>query len=358
MRPILLALATLALAAQDERAFLDSMARLEKQDPAGKKDLETGSPLRAAALAMDPAREPEKARYAAASWLWATSLIRGLDHPVDGTYLKAARGQAELQKAWTLLETVGGDLTRPRNAMRLEIAWRLLDPDRMKQAYATVAAQPTLNPRELIHCFFVAAHLGEWEAMKRHAQAIVAQGGKLENLHANAEDTPAMFDYESLLKAVEAGRPDRDTGSLAARSFQISKARVKIRRISGHDKTLLKESESWPRDWVTKPDPTAPLLQVGAAAHWVEGPGLPPVSGFMQKDRIYLVGYKIAQGDAPEAGRQDQAWDMRPDSGASGRWHGLNTLTIWRAGVDPKAGPALQVTFDAEWDLRPLETLP
>lgn len=358
MRPILLALATLALAAQDERAFLDSMARLEKQDPAGKKDLEKDSPLRAAALAMDPAKEPEKARYAAASWLWATSLIRGLDHPVDGTYLKAARGQVELQKAWTLLETVGGDLTRPRNAMRLEIAWRLLDPDRMKQAYATVAAQPALNPRELIHCFFVAAHLGEWEAMKRHAQAIVAQGGKLENLHANAEDTPAMFDYESLLKAVEAGRPDRDSGPLAARSFQISRTRVKIRHISGHDKTLLKESESWPRDWVTKPAPTAPLLQVGAGAHWAEGPGLPPMSGFMQKDRIYLVGYKIAQGDAPEAGRQDQAWDMRPDTGASGRWHGLNTLMIWRAGVDPKAGPALQVTFDAEWDLRPLETLP
>ena len=75
MRPILLALATLALAAQDERAFLESMARLEKQDPAGKKDLEAGSPLRAAALAMNPAKEPEKARYAAASWLWATSPV-------------------------------------------------------------------------------------------------------------------------------------------------------------------------------------------------------------------------------------------------------------------------------------------
>jgi hypothetical protein len=358
MRPILLALATLALAAQDERAFLESMARLEKQDPAGKKDLEAGSPLRAAALAMDPAKEPEKARYAAASWLWATSLIRGLNHGVDGTYLKAARGQADLQKAWALLETVGGDLARPRNAMRLEVAWRLLDPDRMKAAYAAVAAQPALNPRELIHCFFVAAHLGEWDAMRRHAQAILAQGGKLESLHASAEEAPAMFDYESLLKAVETGRPERVTEPLAARSFRITKTRVKIRRVSGHDKTLLKESETWPRDWVAKPDPAAPLLQVGTAAHWVEGPALPPVSGFMQKDRLYLVGYKIAQGDAPESGRQDQAWDMRPESGAPDRWRGLNTLTIWRAGTDPKAGPALQVTFDAEWDLRPLETLP
>lgn len=358
MRAALLVLATLTLAAQDERAFLDSMARLEKQDPAGKKDLDVSSPLRAAALAMDPAKEPEKARYAAASWLWATSLIRGLDHGVDGTYLKAARGQIELQKAWALLETVGGDLARPRNAMRLEVAWRLLDPDRMKAAYAAVATQPALNPRELIHCFFVATHLGEWEAMKRHAQAIVAQGGRLENLHASAEDTPAMFDYESVLKAVEAGRPDRITEALGARSFRITKARVKIRHISGHDKTLLKESESWPRDWVTKPDATAPLLQVGAAAHWVEGPGLPPVSGFIQKDRIYLVGYKLAQGDTPDAGRQDQVWDMRPAGDAPGHWRGLNTLTIWRAGVDPKAGPALQVTFDAEWDLRPLETLP
>lgn len=358
MRAAILALATLTLAAQDERAYLDSMARLEKQDPAGKKDLEDGSPLRAAALAMDPAKEPEKARYAAASWLWATSLIRGLNHGVDGTYIHAARGQVDLQKAWALLETVGGELTRPRNAMRLEIAWRLLDPDRMKQAYAAVSAQPALNPRELIHCFFVTAHLGEWEAMKRHAQAIVAQGGMLEGLHESAERAPAMFDYESLLKAVETGHPERAQEARTVQSFRITKERVKIRHISGHDKTLLKESESWPKDWVAKPDPKTPLLQVGAAAHWVEGANLPPMSGFIQKDRLYLVGYRVDLSDSPESGRQDQVWDMRPEAGTPGRWKGLNTITFLRAGMDPKAGPALQVTFEAEWDMRPLETLP
>ena len=56
---------------------MDSMNRLERQDPASKKDLEDASPLRAAALAMDPVKTNEKDRYAAATWLWATNLIGG-----------------------------------------------------------------------------------------------------------------------------------------------------------------------------------------------------------------------------------------------------------------------------------------
>jgi len=353
MRAALLALATLALAAQDERAFLDSMGRLERQDPAGKKDLEDGSPLRAAALAMDPAKATEKARYAAASWLWATNLIRGLHPGKDQTYLQAARGQADLLKAWALLETVGGDLARPRDGMRLEIAWRLLDVDRMRTAYAAVSARSDLSVRELVHCFFVSAHLGLWDAMKRHAQALVAQGGQLDGLHAAAEGTPGMADYQSLLKAVETAHPDPHPGPLAIRSYRITKQRAKVRRVTGSDKALLRESESWPRDWVPKPDATAELLQLGAVAHWAEGGGQPPISGFVEPARLYLVGYRAGQGESGDAGRQEQVWDLRPEAQTPGRWRGTHTLTAWRTGADPKSAPALQVIFDVEWDLRP-----
>jgi len=358
MRAALLVLATLTLAAQDERAFLESMARLERQDPGGKKDLEDGSPLRAAALSMDPAKATEKARYAAASWLWATNMIRGFHYGKDQTYLQAARGQADLLKAWSLLETVGGDLARSRDGLRLEIAWRLVDLGRMRTAYAAVSARPAPSVRELVHCFFVSAHLGEWTAMKQHAQALAAQGGKLEGLHAAAESTLTMFDYESLLKAVETGHPAPATGPLAARSYRVTKQRVKIRRVSGGDKALLKESESWPKDWVAKPDATAGLLQVGAAAHWVEGTAQPPVSGFLDATRLFLVGYRETSGEPGDSGRQEQVWDLHPDAQVPGRWRGTNTLTVRRAGTDPKAGPALQVTFDVEWDLRPAEAYP
>lgn len=358
MRTALLVLASLALAAQDERAFLDSMARLEKQDPAGKKDLEDGSALRAAALAMDPAKSTEKARYAAASWLWATNLIRGPRAGKDQTYLQAARGQADLLKAWALLETVGGDLARPRDGMRLEIAWRLLDVDRMRTAYAAVAARPGLSVRELVHAFFVTAHLGEWDAMRRHAQALVAQGGQLEGLHASAEATPAMVDYESLLKAVETGRPGREAGPLPVRGYRITKLRAKVRRVTGGDRALLKESESWPRDWVPKPDATAELLQLGAVGHWAEGGGQPPVSGFFEPSRLYLAGYRVAQGESGDGGRQEQVWDLRPEGQTPGRWRGTHTLTAWKGGADPKSTPALQVTFDVEWDLVPVDPPP
>jgi hypothetical protein len=353
MRAVLLAFATLALAAQDERAFLDSMGRLERQDPAGKKDLEDGSPLRAAALAMDPAKATEKARYAAASWLWATNLIRGLHPGKNQTYLQAAQGQADLLKAWALLETVGGDLARPRDGMRLEIAWHLMDLDRMRTAYAAVSARPNLSVRELVHCFFVSAHLGLWDAMKQHAQALVTQGGQLDGLHAAAEGLATMPDYQSLLKAVETAHPAHDPGPLAVRSYRIAKQQVKVRRVTGSDKTLLKESESWPRDWVPKPDATAELLQLGAVAHWAEGGGQSPVSGFLEPARLHLVGYRAAGGAGGEAGRQEQVWDLRPEGQAPGRWRGTHTLTVWRAGADPKSAPALQVTFDVAWDLRP-----
>ena len=356
MRAALLVFATLALTAQDERAFMDSMNRLERQDPAGKQDLEDASPLRAAALAMDPVKANEKDRYAAATWLWATNLIRGFQHGKDQTYLQAARGQADLLKAWSLLETVGGDLARSRDDMRLEIAWHLVDLDRMRTAYPAVAAQPNLNVRELVHCFFVSAHLGEWTAMRKYAQALTAQGGKLENLHAAAENTLTMFDYESLLKAVELGHPDPTVGPLIVRSYRITKQRVKIKSISGGDRTLLKESESWPKGWVTKPDATTGLLQVGAAAHWVEGTAQPPVSGFLDASRLYLVGYRETRGEPSDSGRQEQTWDMRLDPKTPDRWHGTNTLTAWRSGAEPKAGPALHVTFDVEWDMRPTET--
>ncbi|GLH67615.1 hypothetical protein [Geothrix edaphica] len=358
MRAVLLVLATLTLAAQDERAFLESMARLERQDPAGKKDLEDGSPLRAGALAMDPAKANEKDRYAAATWLWATNLIRGFHHGKDQTYLQAARGQADLLKAWSLLEGVGGELARSRDGLRLELAWRLLDLGRMRTAYAAVSGRSDLNVRELVHCFFVSAHLGDLAAMKKHAQALTAQGGKLEGLHGAAEATLTMFDYESLLKAVDAGRPGPAAGPLAVRSHRVFRQRVKIQRISGGDKALLKESESWPRDWVAKPDATTGLLQVGAAAHWVEGSAQPPVSGFLDATRLYLVGYREVQGEGGDSGRQDQVWDLHPDPGTPGRWRGTNTLTVWRAGGNPKAGPALQVQFEVEWDMRATETYP
>ena len=149
--------------------------------------------------------------------------------------------------------------------------------------------------------------------MKKYAQALKAQGGKLEGLHAAAETTLTMFDYESLLKAVELGHPDPTAGPLAVRSYRVAKQRVKIRSISGGDKALLKESESWPKDWVAKPDATTGLLQVGAAAHWVEGTAQPPVSGFLDASRLYLVGYRETRGEPSDSGRQEQTWDMRPD---------------------------------------------
>jgi hypothetical protein len=242
--------------------------------------------------------------------------------------------------------------------VRLELAWRLMDLGKMRAAYAAVSTQPSLNIRELSHCFFVSAHLGDWAAMKRHAASLVGQGGQLGGLHAAAENTLTMFDYESLLKAVETGHPDPPAGPLTARSFRISKQRIKVSSVSGSHKAFLKTAESWPKGWTDKAESTVALLQVGAAAHWVEGAAQPPVSGFLDATRLYLVGYRISQGAGGDSGRQEQVWDLRPDPQHPHRWRGTHTLTARVAGADPKAGPAFRATFEVQWDMRPVEDHP
>ena len=358
MRPTLFAFATLSLCAQDERTFVESLARLERQDPAGAKDLAAGSPVRTAAMALEPARATERVRFAAASWLWAANLIQGFSHGKEQTYLQAARGQADLLKAWSLLETVDGDLARARDGLRLELAWRLLDLHRLRAAYGSLSARPALSVRELAHCFFASAHLGDWPGLKAHARALQAQGGRLEGLHAAAEGTLTMFDYASLLKAVDMGDPAPAPAPLSVRSHRISKWRVRVGAVSGNDEALLKASRDWPKGWVDRPEATTQLLQVGAAAHWVEGSGQPPVSGFLEAARLYLVGYRDSSGAKGEAGRQEQVWDLRPDPQQPGRWRGTHTVTARVAGADPAKGPALQATFEVEWDMRTVEDYP
>lgn len=358
MRPALVVLAALPLLAQDERAFVESLARLERQDPTGAKDLETASPLRAAALSLDPARASDKARFAAASWLWATSLIRGVTPAKAQTYLQAARNQPDLLKAWSLLETVAEDQARARDGLRLEIAWRLLDTGRMREAYASVARAPSPTVRELAHRLFVSAHLGEWPGLQRHAAELQAQGGMLEGLHAAAEQNPRMFDYASLLKAVDLGHPDPPAGPLPLRSHWISKWRLRLKDVSGSQKDLTRAAESWPKGWVDRPETTQTLLQVGAAIHWAEGPDQPPLSGFLEPGHLCLVGYRDAPGRSGEAGRQEQVWDLRSDAAHPGRWRGTHTLTSRVAGADPSKGPALRAVFEVEWEMRVAEEVP
>lgn len=348
----------LALKAQDPGLFVEAVMRLQRGDPASANDLLAGSPIRTAAMALDPVRSPEQSRFAAASWLWLANMKQGFHFGEDKSYLQAARNQADLVKAWTLLDSIGPDLRRSSDEIRLEIAWRLLDLARMRQAYASVSARHPLNLRELVHCLLVAAHLGEWEAAQHDTDQLRQQGTGLDGFHRMAEQNLTSFDYQSLLEAIHLGHPGPITHPLAVRSWRISHWRTRVKSLASTDKSMAQTLSSAPRSWIDKPPPRVELLQVGAAAHWIESSMQPPVSGFMGEGRLFLVGYRDVPGPPGEAGRQDQVWDLHQDPQHPAHWTGTNTLTGRLSGTAPTSVPAFQMVLEVEWDMNAAEDYP
>lgn len=346
----------LTLAAQDPSLLQASLRRLQAGDASAQKDLDAGSPVRAVAMATGPAAD-ENTRFEAASWLWQANLLGGFSYGSDQSYLQASRHQPDLLKAWALLETLGTAKARERDALLLEVGWRLLDLDRMRLAYHRVATRSPLNLRELTHCFMVSLHLGDWGAAKTFGQELESRGANLGGFHLAAEHNLTTFDYESLLSSVRGQTPPAPANPLAVASWGITKWRVRVKEVGGSHRDLVRAASGWPRTWAEKPDAMTLLLQVGAAAHWVEGAAQPPVSGFLSPDRLHMVGYRDTKG-GQDAGTQMQVWDMRRDPTQPQRWKGLNTLIARLASAPDNKPPALIVTFETEWDMQPVERFP
>jgi len=345
--------AALGASAQEVSPILASLRRLLAGDTSARKDLEAGSPIRAAAMATGSTAD-ETTRFEAASWLWQANLMGGFSYGSDRSYLQASRLQPDLLKAWNLLETLGSAKARERDALLLELGWRLLDLDRMRLAYERVSTRSPLDVRELTHCFMVSAHLGDWSATKVFGRELESRGAILAGFHRAAEQNLTTFDYESLLSAIQSQGPPTPAKPLAVASWGITKWRVRVKEVGGSHRDLVRMASGWPRTWTDKPDAMTHLLQVGAAAHWVESAAQPPVSGFLSSDRLYMVGYRETRG-GPEAGTQMQVWDMRSDPVQPRRWKGLNTLIARLAGAPDNKPPALIITFETEWDMQAIE---
>jgi hypothetical protein len=299
----------------------------------------------------------EAARFEAASWLWLANLQGGFSYGSDSSYLKASRQQPDLLKAWNLLESLGAARARERDALLLELGWRLLDLDRMRLAYDRVSTQSPLSIRELTHCFMVSTHLGNWGAAKTFGLELESRGANLAGFHQAAEHKLTTFDYESLLSVIKRQAPVTPAIPLVVASWGITRWRVRVKEVGGSHRDLVRMADGWPKTWTDKPDAATLLLQVGAAAHWVEGAAQPPVSGFLSSDRLYLAGYRKTR-DGQDSGTQMQTWDMRPDPAQPHRWKGLNTLIARLASAPDNKPPALIVTFETEWVMQPVERYP
>lgn len=278
------------------------------------------------------------------------------------TYLHAVQQQPGLLKAWELLtgEDWPEELTRRRNEIRLELAWRLMDSSKMLMALKGLQGQHHLDIREAVHGFFLSAHTGQWQQMEALGKALTSASGSLDGFHRAALDDLSIPDYESILQIVQLQKSQLPASwTLVDHQWRITNLQVKLIRTEYFDSRFKGVSAQMKADylkmagkdgWIKRENPPTDLLQVGAVAHWSEGFGQPPVSGFIWKDRILMRGF--VSYDAPgDSGMQLQTFDMHPSQEAPNHWMGIN---ITEAQIpDGKGGlkPGLQSEWGYAWDM-------
>jgi hypothetical protein len=345
-------------AQSDDTRFAESLQRISQAGKTAKPDpdLADGSELLQQAMGLDAASASPATRQSAAQWLMLRSQKRSLRPSKNQTFLQAANAQADLLRAWQLLAApLAPGQARLRAQLRLSLALDLRDPGKMQSAYPELANLPELNQDELALCLMAAAHLGQWADVNRHASAFVTKGGELKTFHERADRDLTIFDYESLLAVVQAAQP-----ALAAQparsgvlpgvaSYDMYQRRARVISISGSNTNLVRQLQKIsPADWVEKPLTQFALMQVGAAAHWVESVTHPPVSGLLGPDRLLLKGYRIAPNS-----NQSQSWDMKLQPGKAGHWTGNNRVIFYKKNGGANAPAEAEMVFEEEWDMLP-----
>lgn len=344
----------------EAKLFIDGLQRINSQDKTVSADFDAKGPLFTKAMTLDPNVVPPITRLSAANWLLQRNKMMGISYSGKTSYLQAARGQKDLLQAWRLLEpSVTADDERQQTELQLEIAWRLVDPEKMMPAYNQVSSRSKLDPRELTHCFMVSAQLGKWDAFKGFAEELKKRGANLQGFHNASLNNLSTLDYESLLQAVESGKPGSEITPMVVQSFRIKNWRCHVNSVSGSNQALVgpitEQMKNAPKDWFAHAESKVLLVQVGASAHWLESAAQPPVSGFIERDRMFLTGYRDTKDQTGKPARQIDLWEMKADPTRPGYWRGTNKLVVPSSDIFVDSNPALQVVMDHEWEMVPQE---
>jgi hypothetical protein len=215
------------------------------------------------------------------------------------------------------------------------------------------------DPREAVHGFFIAAHLGQWKVVQSIGQVLSAKSGGLDGFHRAALDNLATFDYASIFELTRVEQPWTTQWTLADRSFRINHLRLRIQKAESHSKVgaTFIEGFSDPKravtkdadGWIPKEDPVVSLLQIGASAHWIEDVGQPPVSGFMDSSRLLLRG-EVKNDKA----KLIQVFDMHPiHEGSGSKWAGTCRMDLLVVADGLGSTPSATVFFEYQWEMSP-----
>lgn len=367
MKLFISALLSFSLVAQsspdaDSQLYIDAIQRISNHKEDIKNDFDVKGSLFKRTMDLNATTTSPECRLYAATWLVQRNMHVGMHFQGKTSYLKATRNQEDLLKAWILLDSPNfGDLRRKQEGLKLEIAWHLLDIEKMEAAYRFISKLNDLQDRELVYCFLAAVHLGQWEDLKGFEALAKSKGFEFSGFHQRALSNLSMFDYESILKSIELGKPAISITPRAVRSYRVKKWRVKFVSITGSDQSLLKPITSQLTDkakgWRSHEESTVLLAQVGAVAHWLESYAQPPVSGFIEPDRIFLTGYRETNLSTEGPLRQFDVWDMRLDPSRPGYWVGTNIMRARKPGAAESTPPSIQLVMEHEWQLELNEDL-
>lgn len=311
-----------------------------------------------------PAPADQAKRLDDAQALLTASMKAGLSYDSKTTYLQAVQHQPGLLKAWGLTEgeAWAPGLVRRRNEIRMELAWQLQDSSKMQAVWTGVEAlDGHYDLREAVHAFFISAHLGQWKTTLSIGKILNAKGPALAGLHQMALSNLSSFDYASIFDLIQENPGLPLQWTLEDRSWSIQNKRIRVASaqalVAAYKAQVdlinsLNDRVKAYGGWTPAVNSPISLIQIGAAARWVEGSSSPPVSGFITADHIWLKGSWQDNGPG-DTGLQVQTFDLHLVPGSKTHWEGTCRMDVLVPDTSGKQVPAMTSVWDYQWDLIP-----
>merc|ERR1712087_895075 len=143
----------------------------------------------------------------------------------------------DMELGWHLLNIKGGASQAARTArvLKIEVAQRLEDSAKLKQAFADLMAQQLTDEENMV-AFTAAPFLGDWRAMMKLGKKIEKMPGGLEQLHMMSLQLPIpdfTLVYDLCREHQLAKQAVPEVSTLSWKLFKVEKIRVKFKYFRG-----------------------------------------------------------------------------------------------------------------------------
>eukprot|EP00871_Galdieria_phlegrea_P000383 jgi/Galph1/1345/GphlegSOOS_G6113.1 len=313
----------------------------------------------------DPTTLGPELRFLIAQWCHTVYCTLTAQSSVQNL-LRLSLVKTYLLPAWETLEAERCSLTGEEKvrflALKLDIACRLHQPEKMIQAYhAAVSSMSDSIPSEdKLVLYASAAIMGRPDEVKRIGKQLAAK--ELEMLHTASMRESSMIDYGALyhlsVRLAEVGRGLGFEVKYEWKAYRVIRAVYRLRKGAGVAPLRPGVGEEWTEQECSE---NVQLIRTGAIAHYLNpGPVKIPITGFGGPNEMVLFGY-VDVTDGTEQVRHTDFYTLKRSSKNKNLWTGKELVTM-HALTGPRAGSKvaegiLDVEFttepdpDASWKL-------